>query len=358
MEPVITAGDAAAVASYLDSGGWLTEYEQTRALERAIADYTGARFCTITPSGTLAIFLGLSASGVKPGDEVIVPALTMAASATAAILAGASVTFVDIEPGTLCLDLDAAEAAFTERTRAVVFVSLNGRAPASLSSFAARCRERGITLLEDAAQSLGSFVNGRHLGTLGKCGCLSFSSQKIITMGQGGAVITDDQQLYSRMLLLRDFGRRSGGSDHYIDVGWNLKFTDLQAVVGLSQMQRLPDLVARKREIFKQYQVRLADSPGVEIPSTDLTRTTPWFVDVLLAPGARDRVMQRLKTVQIGTRACYPPLHREPAFERKGQFPVAESLSARALWLPSSLKLRDADIERVCAALAEAITHP
>ncbi len=211
--------------------------------------------------------------------------------------------FADIEPDTLCLDLRLAESLITARTRAVMFVSLNGRSPADLAGFIARCRARGVKVIEDAAQSLGSFRDGRHLGTLGDCGCLSFSSQKLVTTGQGGAVLTDDEEIYRRMGLLRDFGRLEGGSDHYLSVGWNLKFTDLQAVVGLQQMRRLPELVTRKREIFARYQEQLAGIPGLEIPSTDLASVSPWFVDVL--------VDRRCEAPADGASAC--PRRRQPA---------------------------------------------
>jgi perosamine synthetase len=351
MEPLITEADGEAVVRYLRSGGWLTEFRETRAFETAIRDYTGASHCVAAPNGTLALFLALKASGIGPGDEVVVPDLTMAASATAVMLAGGTVVFADIEARTLCLDLDAVENRMTDRTRAVMFVSLNGRAPSSLPAFIDRCRARGIRCIEDAAQSLGSFLGGRHLGTLGDCGCLSFSSQKIVTTGQGGAVVTNDEPIMRAMALLRDFGRLEGGSDHYLSAGWNLKFTDLQAVIGVSQMRRLPEIVERKRAIFRRYRDQLQDLAGVQIIGTDLSTTTPWFVDVLVDASAKAGLIDHLRKSGIGSRPFYPPLHAEPAFTRREHHPVAEEVSARGLWLPSSLRLTDAEIDRVCDAI-------
>lgn len=351
MEPLIAEADREAVAAYLRSGGWLTEFKETRAFESALRDYTGASHCVAAPSGTLALFLAVKACGIGAGDEVIVPDLTMAASATAVTLAGATVVFADIEPRTLCLDLDAAEQRITDRTRAVMFVSLNGRAPSSLPAFIDRCRGGGIRVIEDAAQSLGSFLGGRHLGTLGDCGCLSFSSQKIVTTGQGGAVITNDASLMRAMHLLRDFGRLEGGSDHYLSVGWNLKFTDLQAVVGASQMRRLPEIVKRKRAIFERYRDQLAGVSGIQFVATDLSTTTPWFIDVLVNASAKPALIDHLRTSGVGSRAFYPPLHAEPAFSRGGSYPVASDVSARGLWLPSSVSLADPDIDCVCEAI-------
>lgn len=350
MEPVITASDAEAVNAYLASGGWLTEFKQTRLFEKEICEYTGARFCAIAPSGTLALFLALAGCGIGRDDEVIVPDLTMAASATAVLLAGGRVVFADISPDTLCLDLDLAEARITARTRAIMFVSLNGRSPAGLDQFVARCRSRGIKVIEDAAQSLGSFSVGRHLGTLGDCGCFSFSSQKIVTTGQGGAVVTDDEDLYRRMCLLRDFGRLEGGSDHYLSVGWNLKFTDLQASIGVSQMRRLPAIVGRKRRLYDVYRKHLAGVKGVRFPETDTGSVTPWFVDVLVDADARQPFMEHLRRHQIGSRSFYPALHAEPAFAMPGPYPEAERVSRSGVWLPSSLRLEDSQVARVCEA--------
>jgi perosamine synthetase len=357
MEPLVTAADVAAVTKYLQSGGWLTEFRETRRFEDGLRNYTGGRFCVAAPSGTLALFLALKGIGIGPGDEVIVPDLTMAASATAVLLAGGDVVFADVEPRTLCLDLDAAFDRVTARTRAVMFVSLNGRSPAGLVGFIDRCHGQGIKVIEDAAQSLGSFHDGRHLGTLGDCGCLSFSSQKIITTGQGGAVLTNDESLHRAMGLLRDFGRLQGGSDHYTAVGWNLKFTDLQAVIGVSQLGRLPAIIARKRAIYQRYREHLAGIAGLELIETDLAAVTPWFVDVLVDAAMKRPLMSYLHERGIGSREVYPPLHAEPAFARAESYPVASDASARGLWLPSSLALTDADIERVSAAVRAFMTH-
>jgi perosamine synthetase len=348
MEPVIAEGDVAAVTEYLKGGGWLTEFERTRAFEAAIVRYTGARFCTVTPNGTLALFLALAAHKIGRGDEVIVPDFTMAATASAVILAGANVVFADIEPQTLCLDLAAVDRLVSRRTRAVIVVSLNGRAPADLEAFVEDCRRRRIAVIEDAAQSLGSLLNGRQLGTIGDCGCFSFSSQKIVTTGQGGAVVTNDAALHAQMSLLRDFGRTLGGTDRYLTVGWNLKFTDLQAVIGVEQMRRLPQLVARKRAMFGRYRDRLAGVPGIDMTATDLDSVTPWFMDVLVDAAQRDALRDHLRQHDIGSRAVYPALHAEPAFEAGGEFPTAQDVSRRGLWLPSSLRVEDADIDRVC----------
>ena len=311
MEPVITDADVSAVCDYMRSGGWLTEFEQTRRFEQQLAGFTGAHYCAVAPSGTLALFLALVACGVGRDDEVIVPDLTMAATATAVLLAGGKVVFADIEPQTLCLDPHQAEQLITSRTRAIVFVSLNGRSPAGLAEVIRGWQRRGVRVIEDAAQALGSYTDGRHLGTLGDCGCLSFSSQKIVTTGQGGAVLTNDAQLHEIMRMLRDFGRNEGGTDRYLRVGWNLKFTDLQAVVGLEQLRRLPALIEQKRRLFAWYRELLAGLDEVVMPQTDLAQVTPWFVDVLVEtrsarPTCRASAAGRYRHTTVLSARCTP----------------------------------------------------
>jgi perosamine synthetase len=353
MVPLITEADIQAVNAYMSSGGWLTEFRQTRLFEQRIAEFTGAKSCSVTPNGTLALFLALSACEVGRGDEVIVPDFTMAASATAVLLAGADVVFCDIEPQTLCLDLEMAARLISSRTKAVMVVSLNGRAPRGLADFAAACRRRGIRVIEDAAQSIGSFQDGRHLGTFGDCGCFSFSSQKLVTTGQGGAVVTSDEGIQERMLAIRDFGRLTGGTDRYLTVGWNLKFTDLQAVIGLEQMRRLPELVERKRNIYRLYRSQLSQINEIELPETDLSSVTPWFIDVLVDPNVKQPLMEHLRQNDVGSRAFYPALHAEPAFSMGGSFPASERTAARGIWLPSSLMLEAGQIEKICRVIRQ-----
>jgi perosamine synthetase len=160
--------------------------------------------------------------------------------------------------------------------------------------------------------------------------------------------VTSDEQVHATMRLLRDFGRTEGGSDRYLRVGWNLKFTDLQAVIGIEQLRRLPVLIEQKRQLFAWYGELLDGVPEVLLPRTDLTQVTPWFVDVLVEADIRDTLAQHLRRAGIGTRPCYPALHAEPAFRMSGSFPVAEEVSARMLWLPSSLRLGRDDVARVC----------
>jgi perosamine synthetase len=351
MAPWFGAEEKRAVAEYIDSGGWLTEFRKTAEFEHMIAEYAGCRHAIAVTSGTAALFCALVGCGIGPGDEVIVPDFTMIATANAAVLAGAKPVFVDIDSSNLCVDLNAAEMAITRRTRAILLVSINGRAP-DMSKAGALAARYSLTLIEDAAQSFGSRHCGKALGTFGLAGVYSFSPMKIISTGQGGAVVTDDSEIAERIRRFKDSGRLRGGIDHHESIGYNFKFTDLQAVVGIEQMKKLEWRVQRKKNIFALYRSELAGLEGLNLIDTDLCETTPWFIDVLVANRTvREALMSHLKKSGIQTRPFYPPLHSQPAYDLKMRSAVAEEIAARGLWLPSSTFLSDDEIHDICDAI-------
>ncbi|MFZ2448250.1 MAG: DegT/DnrJ/EryC1/StrS family aminotransferase [Syntrophobacteraceae bacterium] len=339
-----------AVADYMESGGWVTEFVKTREFARVIAEYTGAGFCSVLSNGSVTLTAALLACGIGRDDEVVVPAYTMIATANAVPMAcGAKPVFADIERETMCLDLDSLMAACTPNTKAVMLVSINGRYPEKLEGILRFSRQRDIKVIEDAAQSLGSYCSGRHAGRFGECGSFSFSMPKIITTGQGGALITDDEELYRKIELVRNFGRKQAGVDDHVFFGTNFKFTDLQAVVGIEQMKKLQPRVQRKREIYKVLQEELSDVPGVKFFATS-DDATPWFNDILVEDPAS--LQEHLKANNIGSRPFYPPLHTQAPYNmQKGLFPNAEYISSRGLWLPSYAQLTQSEIERITTVI-------
>lgn len=351
MEPVFDDAEQIAMNEYLLSGGWGTEFKKTRQLEEMIKEYTGAHHCWMMPNGTLSLSCALYAVGVRPGDEVIVPDYTMAATPNSVRLIGATVVFADINRDNLCLDFEDMKKKVTEKTRAVMFVSINGRCPDNIVDYVEYCKERDIHFIEDAAQSLGSKKGETHLGRFGEIGSFSFSAPKIITTGQGGALITDDDELSDKIKHLRDFGRDVGGSDHYVDVGWNLKFSDFQAVIGIEQMKKLPDRVKRKKEMGRLYVKMLEGIDGVETIPTNFDDTAPWFFDALC--DRRTELKDFLKDNGVGTREFYPPLHSEPVYNYSEYHPTAKDISSRGLWLPSSVKISDEQIRYICEKIRE-----
>ena len=348
MAPWFGDEEKLAVLEYMDSGGWLTEFDKTRELEAMIADYVGAEYCVMMPNATLALYAMLKCSGIGPGDRVIVPAFTMVATANAVAMTGAQVRFMDIELETLCMDLYLLSQVVEDGVAAVLLVSLNGRS-LDMAAVLAICQERRILLFEDAAQALGSAWNSQHLGTFGKAGVFSFSVPKVITMGQGGCVVTNSETLTHRLRRFKDFGRdRAGANDDYLEFGINLKFTDLQAVIGIEQMKKLPYRVERKVDIYALYMELLKDVPQVELIPTNLDDTSPWFVDILCQD--REGLQGFLLEAGITTRPFYPALPDSPAwrFHKNVHCPVARDVAARGLWLPSSSFLTDTEITFVC----------
>jgi len=350
FEPWFDDAEARAVHEYMRSGGWVTEFRKTVEFGEAIAAFTGAKYCSILSNGTVSLTCALQALGVGDGHEVIVPAYTMVASANAVLMAfGARPVFADVEPLTFGLDAASVRSVVSARTRAVVLVSINGRYPESLKETLALCQARGIAVVEDAAQSLGSWHDGTHAGRFGACGSFSFSAPKIITTGQGGALITDDETLFREIEKIRNFGRESAGIDKHITFGANFKFTDLQAVVGLEQMRKLPDRIERKRRTFRALQDALADVPEVQVPAT-AADVTPWFNDILVED--REALAASLKAQQIGTRPFYPAVHTQAPYRgASGAFPAAEDIARKGLWLPSSSQLRPEHVERLVGAI-------
>jgi perosamine synthetase len=345
MAPWFGEEEKRAVAEYVDSGGWLTEFQKTAEFERMIAEYAGSRHAIVVTSGTAALFCALAGCGIGPGDEVIVPDFTMIATPNAVVLTGAKPVFVDIRLSNLCLDLNAAAKAITQRTRALLLPSISGRAP-DMNDARNLAASHSLKLIEDAAQSFGSKHRGKPLGTFGVAGIYSFGPLKIISTGQGGAIVTDDSTLAERIRRFKDFGRKHGGIDHHESIGYNFKFTDLQAVIGIEQIKKIEWRVQRKKEIFALYRSELNGIENLAFIDTDLSEVTPWFVEVFVDD--RDALTSYLREHGIKTRPFYPPIHSQPAYDLRERFPVSEHASARGLWLPSSCFLSDDDIQRVC----------
>jgi len=351
MRPLFGEEEKKAISEYMDEDGFITEFKRTERFEKMISDYTGSKHCIVVNNGTISLTLAAMAVGVEASDEVIVPNYTMIATPNSARMFGANPIFVDIEEETLCADIDLVKDAITPRTKAVMLVSANGRYPKSgIHEFEKLCQEKGISLIEDSAQSLGSFYpDGRHIGTAGLVGSFSFSAPKIISTGQGGAVITNNDEVAEKLRKLKDFGRSGGGNDVHDHLGYNFKFTELQACIGIEQMKKLPERVQRKKEIFNQYQIGLKGVKEVKLFDHDIENTSPWFIDCICEH--REDLMQFLKVRGIGTRVMYPPINKQKIYATNDVFPVSEKIGRKGLWLPSAVQLTDDQINRITATI-------
>lgn len=353
MEPWFGEEERIALDNYMKSGGWLTEFKKTKEFEQMICDYTGAKYCIAVNNGTVSLTLAALACGIEAGDEVIVPNFTMIATPNSIKFFGAKPVFVDVEPETLCLDIEQVKKAITRKTKAIMLVSANGRYPkVGIEAFIKLTKENNLVLIEDSAQALGSFYpNGKHIGIMGKVGSFSFSVPKVISTGQGGAIITNDDDITYKSKRLKDFGRSGGGNDIHDTIGWNFKFTDLQAVIGIEQMKKLQWRVDRKKEILKRYQENLKDVKQVKFFDQDLENTTPWFIDVFVEN--REKLILFLKENNIGIRLMYPPINKQKAYQVPGEYPVSNMVGEKGLWLPSASQLSNDEIDFICQRIGE-----
>lgn len=333
---------------------YINDGEVTRALERKISEYLGGGFCLAVTSGTVAITLSLIALGVGPGDEVIVPDFTFIATANAARLIGAEVKLVDIEPERFTIDSKKVEASITKKTKAVIAVDVNGRA-ADYEALEALCSHYELALVCDSAEALGSRYKGRYLGTYGDVGCFSLSANKTLTSGQGGLIITSNEKLYFRLKELKDQGRRyggTGGDDLHPVVGFNFKYTNLQAAVALAQFDRLSFRLDHFKKRDSLYRKLLGNCPTLTFPAfNDSSGEVLQWTDVLCKD--REALAFTLKSHKIGFRSFWIPLHKQTPYLLPDEgFDTAIRVSEEGLWLPSSFELTEEEMRFIAEVIS------
>ncbi|MGC1777792.1 MAG: DegT/DnrJ/EryC1/StrS family aminotransferase [Xanthobacteraceae bacterium] len=339
------------------ASGYINDGPLARDFERGIAELVGTQYAVAVTSGTAAIALSLLAAGIGPGMEVLVPDLTFIATANAVRLVGAQVKLVDVESFRFCINPDLIEAVIGPTTRAVVTVDVNGRG-ADYGRIESICRDRGLILICDAAEGLGSCYAGRKVGSFGLAGCFSFSANKTIAAGQGGMIVTNDRAMHDSLRELKDQGRRNGGSggdDIHPVLGFNFKFTDLQAAVALAQFDEIQERLNAAVRRDQVYAGHLANQPGLTLPSFEQPGEVRQWTDILVQD--RPRVVAALEAANIGCRAFWHPLHHQGPYLDKDDatFPNTLDISRRGLWLPSRFDMTEAEIERVCSVIVAAI---
>jgi perosamine synthetase len=352
--PQIGTAELPLVREVLESN-YINEGDVTAAFEERIASLVGAPFAVAVTSGTAAITLALMGLGIGHGDEVIVPDLTFIATANAVVLAGAKPVLVDIDARTLNIDPEAAAKAITPRTKAIVPVHVSGRA-ANMKAICELAARHRLFVVEDAAEALRSKHEGRYLGTHGDAGCFSFSPNKTITTGQGGMIVTSNEQLHRRLRELKDQGRPvrgTGGDDVHASLGFNFKLTNLQAAVGMAQLTYLETRLARQRQIYAEYASGLKGVPGITLPGFLLDQgETPQWTDALC--DRRDELDGHLRAANIHTRRFWFPLHTQAPYRLSDEaFSNTTRACKRALWLSSSFTLTTDDISTVCKHIRE-----
>ena len=336
--------------------------------ERAFADYLGVRHTVALPSCTSAIHLSLLALGVGPGDEVVVPDATWIASAAPVTYVGATPVFADIDERTWCLSAEAFEACITPRTKAVIVVDLYGNMP-DMAAVLEVARRHNIPVVEDAAEAAGAEFGGKRAGSFGDTGVFSFHGSKTLTTGEGGLLATDSEDLYHRVLFLRDHGRRPGDKMFWnAEVAYKYKMSSMQAALGLAQLERIDELIAQKRQIFGWYRERLADVAGLALnPELPDAKNVYWMVTAVLDEElgiGKDYLMRELGEADIDCRPFFHPLssipayqHLEQAREARGRNRVSYRICPYGVNLPSGLTLTEELVDYVARALREAVAR-
>lgn len=362
--------DIAAVISSLRSG-WLTTGPTIAHFEQALAERCGAHYAVAVSSGTAALHAAYYAAGVSGGDEVITSPVTFAATSNAALYLGGKPVFADVDRQTVLLDPGQAEKKIGPRTKVLAPVDFGGQ-PADIDAFMRLAEEHNLTVVEDAAHSLGASVSGRPVGSLAHMTILSFHPVKHITTGEGGAVLTDDSLLYKRLVSFRTHGMVYGQAGHMFEtegpwyheqqaLGFNYRVTDFQCALGLSQLKKLDRFLERRREIAAIYNRMFAEVPNLELPSVRGNVEHAWHIYTLRlrgTPRSRRLVFEGLRGRGLGVQVHYIPVYHHPLYRELGYFdkaayPNAEDYYGRCITIPLFPAMNDAQVDNVIKAVKE-----
>jgi len=368
-EPLLNGNEAKYLAQCIETGWISSEGSFVRMLEEGMAAIGGQRHGIAVMNGSVALDLAVAALGIGPGDEVILPTFTIISCAAAIVRAGATPVVVDSEPLTWNIDPAQIEAKITPRTKAIMVVHIYGL-PVDMDPVMDLARKHGLKVIEDSAEQIGQRYrskSGRQssIGSFGDIATFSFYPNKHVTTGEGGMVLTSDDSLAEKCRDLRNlcFGRKRRFVHE--ELGWNFRMSNLQAAVGVAQLERLPETVEKKRQIGAWYNEFLNDIDGVErLPArTDYAENIHWVYGVVLknsVPFDAEEAMARMRAKGIGTRPFFWPMHEQPVFGKMGLFsdiscPVAERIARRGFYIPSGVALTHKQAEQVAKALGEIV---
>ncbi len=335
-------------STWISGGAFVDKFEADFA--RAI----GTKYAVTTSNGTTALHLALLALGVGPGDEVIVPAFTFVATANVVIQTGATPVYADIDPETWCVDIRDVERNITGKTRAIMPVHIYGNV-CDMAALVQIARDKGLYLVEDVAEAVFSKYRGRFAGSFGDLGCFSFQATKTITMGEGGAVLTNDSVLSERMVVLRSHGMCEDRRYWHDVLGYNYRLTNLQAALGCAQLDNADTIIGEKRRVYQRYVKNLSGLAGIDFQRI-LPEVEPviWAVAIRINrdyfKGDRDFLMAQMLERDIETRPGFYPFSVMPLYKTK-PLPVAESVARDTISLPSYVSLQDEEIDYVCDEL-------
>ena len=347
-KPSFDKEEAEACYRYMLEDNYITEHKKTLELEKMISTYLNCKHCIMTTSGTTAIILALMALELELDDEVLVPNFTMIATINSIKMLNLKPIIIDIDEDTGTVNLDIIKQNITNKTKCVIHVSLNNRYK-NIEEIVSYCNQNTIYLIEDSAQSLGCKINNKNLGTFGDMGCFSLSTPKIISTGQGGFIATNNDNFNNVIRMKKNFGRKESGIDDFITFGINLKFTDIQAVIGIEQMKKLDYRVNRLKDIYNIYYHQLEkliqdNKILMKKPLSD--EWLPWFVDIYI--DNRDELVEYLKIHNIVTRPVYGEINQTNMYKMDKVLVNSRKICNTGLFLPSYIKITNNDIKYIC----------
>lgn len=361
-EPLLGEEELNNVIEAIKSGWISSKGKFVLEFEEKFALYCGMKYGVATCNGTAALHLALTALGIGPGDEVVVPTLTFIATANAVRYTGAKPVFVDSHPDYWCIDPGRIKEIITPKTKAIVPVHLYGH-PAEMEQIMNVAKEYGLYVIEDAAEAHGAEYKGGKVGSFGDVSCFSFYGNKIITTGEGGMCLTNDRKLAERIRILRDHGMNPKKRYWHDSIGFNYRMTNVQAAIGVAQLGRIDEFVEKKRRIAQWYSHELKDlEQGGLIklhPEMPWAKCTYWLYSILIRDGVpmqRDAIISKLESKGIQTRPFFYPLHMMPPYRGSLEFPVAETVSSMGISLPSSVNLTYEQIQYIVSTLVGLIS--
>lgn len=358
--PSLAGNELKYVADCIETVWISSQGNYIKKFQDAFSSYHLGGIALCTSSGTTALHLALVALGIGPGDEVIIPNITFGASANVVLHTGAQPVFADIDPKTRTIDISKMQEALSPRTKAIMPVHLYGH-PCDMDPIMAFARKHNLKVIEDCAEALGAEYKGQKVGLFGDVGCFSFFANKIITTGEGGMVLSNNAELMEKMTLYRDHGMSKQRRYWHLVPGFNYRMTNLQAAIGVAQMERIEHFLKQRDLVVETYNEFLKNIPGLQPPSSATwARNIHWLYSIEVAEDelglSRDELAVRLEEHGVETRPVFPPLHSQPAYKgQNGHFPASEHFAANGLSLPTGNTLTQEDTVRVCEAMQIAL---
>ncbi|MFC1940388.1 DegT/DnrJ/EryC1/StrS family aminotransferase [Chloroflexota bacterium] len=358
-EPTLIGNELKYVTDCLKTNWISSQGKYITEFERSFASYCGCKYGITTTNGTTALHLALASLGIGSGDEVIIPTFTMIATAFAVAYTGATPVLVDAEPETWNMDVSQLEARVTPNTRAIIPVHVYGH-PCDMAPIMEIAEKHNLWVIEDAAEAHGAEYKGRKAGGIGHINCFSFYANKIITCGEGGMVVTSNDEIAEKARRLKDLAHSPQMRFLHTDIAFNYRMTNIQAAIGLAQLENIDQLAGMRRNNAYLYNSRLKNIPGITLPpEKEWAKNAYWMYGILIQDEfgiSRDELMARIRESGIDTRAFFIPMHRQPAFLDKvffvrESYPVADKLGEQGLYLPSSSGLKEEEIGWICQVI-------